>query len=88
MEKTKDQIFEEMIQISINEGVFLTENAYNIANYRAKANIPFFICPCKIRDKNRGCQLKNKKSMKKKCKNEILKNGICHCRCFMRIDNV
>ena len=55
----------------------LTENAYNIARFRAMADIDITICPCEKTAPDRGC-------IGSKCWEEINRDGKCLCNCFKR----
>lgn len=72
-----DDIYQQMEHLANAFGVELTKNAFNIARFRARADIPLEKCPCSPLDKERGC-------ISKKCLNEIIKFGECHCRCYKR----
>ena len=58
-------------------GVELTENAHNIARFRAMANITMDKCPCSQNDPERYC-------ISKKCMDDIMTTGKCHCQCFKK----
>ena len=60
-------------------GVELTENAYKIARFRARADITMDKCPCSQNDPERYC-------ISKKCMDDIMTTGKCHCQCFRKGD--
>jgi len=70
-----DDILLEMKKLAQDNGVELTDNAINIARFRARSGLPLEKCPCSPLDKDRGC-------ISKKCLDEINKFQTCHCRCF------
>lgn len=72
-----DDIYTEMKLIAEENDVELTDNAVNIARFRARATIPLDKCPCSPLDKERGC-------ISKKCLDEIKTIGTCHCQCYRR----
>ena len=72
-----DDIMIEMKKLAQDNGVELTDNAFNIARFRARADIPLEKCPCSPLDKERGC-------ISDKCMSEIKTLGKCHCQCFKR----
>lgn len=55
----------------------LTENAHNIARFRAMAGIDMDKCPCERDATDRGC-------IGPKCWEEIKRDGRCLCNCFRR----
>ena len=71
----QDDIYLELQRLAKENNVELTDNAVNIARFRARAGIPLDKCPCSPLDKDRGC-------ISKKCLNEINMFDTCHCRCF------
>ena len=55
----------------------LTENAHNIARFRAMAGIDMDKCPCSPNDPTRYC-------ISKKCMEDIKKFSRCHCNAFRK----
>lgn len=74
---TRDDIYKELKQKADEYGVELTDKAYLIAEFRAKANIPLTSCPCCIHDKERYC-------ISEKCLKAIKEKGRCGCNCYRR----
>lgn len=74
-----DDILLEMKKLAQDNGVELTDNAINIARFRARANIPLSVCPCAkdVPAPYRGC-------VGHICKEEIETFGVCKCNCFRR----
>lgn len=75
----------ELEEIARKNGFKVSQNGEKVARYREIADIPLFRCPCEIRNRLRGCQLKRGKKMKKKCYNEILEKGRCKCGTFYKV---
>lgn len=71
----QDDIYLELKRLAKENNVELTDNAVNIARFRARTGIPLDKCPCSPLDKDRGC-------ISKKCLNEINQFQTCNCRCF------
>ena len=72
-----DDILLEMKKLAHYNGVELTDNAINIARFRARSGLPLEKCPCSPLDKDRGC-------ISKKCLDEIETLGKCHCQCYKK----
>ena len=70
-----DDILLEMKKLAQDNGVELTDNAINIARFRARANIPLSICPCCRGDTSRYC-------ISYQCLRDIEILGKCHCQAF------
>lgn len=70
-----DDILLEMKKLAQDNGVELTDNAINIARFRARANIPLSVCPCCRGDKSRYC-------ISYQCLRDIEILGKCHCQAF------
>lgn len=70
---------EEMRRLALEKGVECTENLPKIVRARGIMKIGIDVCPCSAEDTDRGC-------ISEKCLKEIMENGICHCRCYRRID--
>ena len=75
--KSAEEIKEIMLKLAEERGVTPSSSMDKIANFRARQNIPISICPCSPNDKERGC-------VSDKCYKEILENGTCHCKAFIR----
>ena len=75
-----------MIKIASVNCLDLTDKTYNIALFRAKANLPCNLCPCKIRDRMMGCCHLKGLQMKKKCYDRIQKEGVCFCGAFKKMN--
>lgn len=58
-------------------GVELTENAYKIARFRERTQLPMSKCPCSQNDPDRFC-------ISEKCMADIMSTGKCHCQCFKK----
>ena len=71
----QDDIYLELKRLAKENNVELTDNAVNIARFRARAGIPLDKCPCCPLDITRGC-------ISIKCMYDINTFGTCHCRCF------
>jgi hypothetical protein len=70
-----DDILLEMKKLAQDNGVELTDNAINIARFRARANIPLSVCPCCRGDTSRYC-------ISYQCLRDIEILGKCHCQAF------
>lgn len=70
-----DDIYTEMKKLAQDNGVELTDNAINIARFRARANIPLSVCPCCRGDTSRYC-------ISYQCLRDIEILGKCHCQAF------
>lgn len=66
-----------MKKIAKENGLELTENAYKIARFRERTQLPMDKCPCEQNAKDRGC-------IGSKCWEEINRDGICLCQCFKK----
>lgn len=74
---TQDEYEIAMRNIAKENNLELTENAYKIARFRARTQLPMDRCPCEQGAKDRGC-------IGPKCWEEINRDGICLCQCFKR----
>ena len=74
-----DDILLEMKKLADQHNVDLTENAENIARFRARTGLPLSKCPCAPGDTARGC-------ISEKCRHEIETLSKCHCQAFKRRD--
>ena len=74
-----DDILLEMKKLAQDNGVELTDNAINIARFRARTGLPMNLCPCDPKNPYRGC-------IGSLCKKELETDGVCHCRCFCKVD--
>ena len=74
---SQDEIYIKLQKLAKENDVEITDNAVNIARFRARAAIPLDKCPCSPLDKERGC-------ISKKCLDEIKTIGTCHCQCYRR----
>lgn len=74
---TIDEYMDLLDKIAFENNLELTENAFNIARFRARTQMPMEKCPCEPNATNRGC-------IGDKCWDEIKKDGVCHCNCFRR----
>lgn len=72
-----DSILLEMKKLATAHNVELTDNAENIARFRARSGLPLSKCPCAPGDTARGC-------ISEKCMHEIGVLGKCHCQAFRR----
>jgi hypothetical protein len=73
------EIYEKMKQIAVDNNVEITENAIKIARFRERAGLSINLCPC-AKDEPypiRGC-------IGDKCREEIIKNGICKCGVYKK----
>lgn len=75
-----DSILLEMKKLADQHNVELTDNAENIARFRARSGLPLSKCPCAPGDPNRGC-------ISAKCLHEIETLSKCHCQCYRRRKN-
>lgn len=64
-------------KIAKENNLKLTDNAVNIARFRARADIDISECPCERQAKDRGC-------IGPKCWEEINRDGKCLCNCFSK----
>lgn len=74
---TRDEVYKELMDCAIKNKVELTNKAYNIAGFRAMANVGLDKCLCCIKDKERFC-------ISEKCMKTIQEKGVCGCNCFKR----
>lgn len=72
-----ERVYEELQRIARDNGLKLTNNAYNIAKFRARIDLPMNKCPCEQFATDRGC-------IGPKCWEEINKDEECLCRCFSK----
>lgn len=75
----QDDIYNEMKKLADQHNVELTDNAVNIARFRARTGLPMDRCPCHptISAPDRGC-------IGTICLREIETLGQCCCRCFKK----
>lgn len=73
----QDDIYLELQRLAKENNVELTDNAVNIARFRARANIPFSVCPCCRGDTSRYC-------ISEQCLKDIEKFNECGCRCYRK----
>lgn len=66
-----------MKKIAEENNLSLTDNAYKIARFRARTQLPMDKCPCEQSASDRGC-------IGPKCWEEIKRDGKCLCNCFRR----
>lgn len=76
-----DDILLEMKTLATAHNVELTDNAVNIAKFRARSGLPMDRCPCHpgVPAPERGC-------IGSLCLHEIETLGQCCCRAFRRRD--
>lgn len=74
---TLDEYETEMKKLAKENNLELTENAHNIARFRARADITMDKCPCSPNDPERYC-------ISEKCMDDIVATGTCHCQCYRR----
>lgn len=74
---TIDEYMNLIDKIAVENNLELTDNAFNIARFRARTQMPMGKCPCEPNATDRGC-------IGKKCWDEINKDGVCHCNLFRR----
>lgn len=73
--------YEQLLRkIAKENGLELTENAYKIARFRERTQLPMSKCPCSQNDPDRFC-------ISKKCMDDIMKFGECGCRCYKKKEN-
>lgn len=75
--KSVDEIREIMLKKAEERGVVPSATFDKLVNFRASRNIPVSVCPCAPLDKARGC-------ISDKCFSEIMEEGTCHCKAFVR----
>lgn len=66
-------------KIAKDNNLELTENAFNIARFRARTQLPMDKCPCEQQATDRGC-------IGSKCWEEINRDGVCLCNCFRKVN--
>lgn len=74
---TQDEYERAMKKIAEENNLTLTDNAYNIARFRARTQLPMNKCPCEQLAPDRGC-------IGPKCWEDIKRDGTCLCNCFRR----
>ena len=74
---TIDEYMDLLDKIAVENDLELTDNAFNIARFRARTQMPIDQCPCSPLESGRGC-------IGEKCWYEIKTDGVCHCQCFKR----
>lgn len=74
---TRDEVYKELMDCAIKNKVELTDKAYNIAGFRAMANVGLNKCLCCLHDPERFC-------ISEKCMKTIQEKGVCGCNCFRR----
>ena len=74
---TIDEYMDLLAKIAVENNLELTDNAFNIARFRARTQMPMEKCPCAPQAEGRGC-------IGEKCWDEIKKDGVCHCNLFRR----
>ena len=74
---TRDEVYKELMDCAIKNKVELTDKAYNIAGFRAMANVGLDKCLCCLHDPERYC-------ISEKCMKTIQEKGVCGCNCFRR----
>lgn len=75
--KSVEETKELMLKKAEERGVVPSATFDKLVNFRASRNIPVSVCPCAPLDKARGC-------ISDKCFSEIMEEGTCHCRAFVR----
>ena len=73
----QDDIYLELQRLAKENNVELTDNAVNIARFRARAGIPLSQCPCARGDTSRFC-------ISEQCLKDIETFDECGCRCFRK----
>lgn len=73
----QDDIYLELQRLAKENNVELTENAVNIARFRARVGIPLSQCPCARGDASRFC-------ISEQCLKDIETFNECHCRVFRK----
>lgn len=66
-------------KIAQDNNLELTENAHNIARFRARTQLDMERCPCEQGATDRGC-------IGSKCWEEINRDNVCLCNCFRRVN--
>lgn len=74
---TRDEVYKQLMDKAIEYKVELTDKAYNVAGFRAMANIGLNKCACCVHNPERYC-------ISKSCMEDIQKDGICRCKVFKR----
>lgn len=75
---TLDEYMVLLQKIAKENSLELTENAYNIARFRARTQLPMDKCPCEQQATDRGC-------IGSKCWEEINRDGVCLCSVFRKV---
>ena len=73
----QDDIYLELQRLAKENNVELTDNAVNIARFRARAGIPLDKCACCKLDTTKYC-------ISERCMHDINFIGECGCRCFKK----
>lgn len=76
---TIDEYMNLLDKIAVENNLELTDNAFNIARFRARTQLPMSQCPCEQQATNRGC-------IGPKCWEEINRDGKCLCNCFRKVN--
>lgn len=76
---TIDEYMDLLAKIAVENNLELTDNAFNIARFRARTQMPMEKCPCSPNDPTRYC-------ISEKCMEDIQKFSKCHCNCFRKVD--
>ena len=73
----QDDIYLELQRLAKENNVELTDNAVNIARFRARAGIPLSQCACCKLDTTKYC-------ISERCLHDINFIGECGCRCYRK----
>ena len=73
-----DEYMDLLNKIAKENNLGLTENAFNIARFRARTQLPMDKCPCEQQATDRGC-------IGSKCWEEINRDGVCLCNVFRKV---
>lgn len=76
---TLDEYMDLLNKIAKENNLELTENAFNIARFRARTQLPMDKCPCEQQATDRGC-------IGSKCWEEINRDSKCLCNCFRKVN--
>lgn len=76
---TLDEYMVLLQKLAKENNLELTENAHNIARFRARTQLPMDKCPCEQQATDRGC-------IGSKCWEEINRDGKCLCNCFRKVN--
>lgn len=74
---TRDEVYKQLMGKAIENKVELTDKAYTIADFRAKANVGLEHCLCCIHNPKRYC-------ISEECMKDIQEKGVCRCNCYRR----